>query len=314
MTDPMLARTGSREQVLLLRTSELQQRLGCGGCGSNNSNSNNNSQLPSQRLVNDQHVDKIYKSLKSQIVEHKQAPVLPGCLVVCVCAPSSKKWLVDGNHRFKAYSKLLACDGEDLEFFVNWVAVDDEAAAKTVFDLVNKSVPIPRMPQGISMQKPNRVLQHFQDRYPQCFSHATKTDTCRRPHLHPSALQTALGHVLRHKKDLSAEQIIKELASYNTLLQRKSWRFFQHKPRDTQAAIEKLMRTASSKGGLFLGLFADYDWLYDLFKVPPPEQEEGDHDKDGDCEAAHGDDTKSDAGPGAKSVKAAKEETKRTRK
>lgn len=212
-----------------------------------------------QRLINPEHVQKIYDSIKSQI-EAKQAPLLPGCLIIC--QHQDTRWLVDGQHRYAAYHKIWRDLHDDLTVTINVIQVSSDGEAKSVFEMVNKSVPIPKMPEGVSLNIPNQVTTHFSQKYPKIFSLSLD---CRRPHLNRERFTEAIGKLLKSPSPgHTASEIINILEEYNRVLYRSHWQVFRDS-KETQSSIEESRNKATQKGGLYFGLFKGYNWLYQLF-------------------------------------------------
>jgi len=212
-----------------------------------------------QRLLSLKHVDEIYNEIKNKL-EQKLSPLLPGCLVVCETS-SGTKWLVDGNHRYQAYLKILNDYKEDLTVAVNYIQVSDIKEASSVFNMVNHSIAVPKMPDGISLNLPNQLYREIEKKYPKLFSESKK---CQRPKLHRDSFIEALGKMIEKvgaEQKITPEDFMIRFERYNSLLKKRNWREFITKPGDKQEKIYSLQEKCVLNGNVFVGMLPDFQWL-----------------------------------------------------
>lgn len=213
-----------------------------------------------QRLTSAKHVQMLYESMYSSIIQDaSHPPILPGCMIFCHNLPSL--WiLIDGQHRFLALKKLFDDHGIDLSIMCCDITIEDETRAQHWFEVVNKTLPLGRLPKHQTLTVPNQVLRELQRIYPKCFS---DTDNPRRPHLNQQ-LAIRLTHV-PGIEIWKADKIVERLLKYNTYLQQQPWTAFKY-PGDTQTTVEKYLSAAAKKGNLLLGMFKNYEFLEDCFQ------------------------------------------------
>lgn len=214
-----------------------------------------------QRLIDTNRAEIIYEKIK-KIVKKGDEPFLPGCIIIVKSKETS--WLIDGNHRMYAYKKLLENCNFDCDIVCNEINVKDINEAEIIFKITNNSIPIPFMPEGISLNKINKVADYFFSKYPRIFSFS-KSGKCMKPHLHKNEFQEKLGELMDlvgNKYDDS--EIIQKIESYNDTLKHKNWKYFTEKDDLSQ---QNNFHKAKDKGNFYLGLFDNYNWLFDLFNV-----------------------------------------------
>lgn len=228
-----------------------------------------------QRLIEEERVNEIFESIKD-LFDKGIEPILPSCIVICFY--KNTYWIVDGNHRFKAYIKLLNECNIDLKICINLIEVENETESFTIFNMVNKSVPIPEMPVGISLNIPNQVYTHFEKKYEKIFS---PSNNPHRPNLSKKIFIEQIGRIVA-TTNLNHEEIITKLENYNNLLITKlgNINFFKIRVRDNNNTYKNAISKARSKGGLYFGVFGNYNWLYKLFEIKEPTETEENEKKE----------------------------------
>jgi hypothetical protein len=233
-----------------------------------------------QRLMDEKRVNTIFYEIK-QIIDKKEEPYLPGCLVI-VKTPS-KRYLLDGNHRFHIYEKLYKELHFNCNIVCNEITVDSEEEAKKLFTIVNNVVPIPEMPDGIDLNSVHIIAKYFFDKYPNIFSNS-KTRRCFRPHLHRDIFQENIGKLLdflNNKKEIEKVEkiekekevkidnslIIQKIENFNEELKHKNMLFFLNTNTESYETFENYRKKAEKKGGFYVGLYNHYNWLFSLFGI-----------------------------------------------
>lgn len=214
-----------------------------------------------QRLLTASHVESIFKGIKNSL-DKKLKPLLPGCLIICETADGHHKWLIDGNHRFEAYKRILNEMKEDLKVVVNYISVPDRQAAEELFRIVNHSVPVPEMPDGVSLDMPNKLYKAVLAKYPNIFSESKR---CQRPKICRDLFIEALGQLVAKVPNVTPVDFVARLEKYNNILKRKNWREFISKPGDTQDRISSLQEKCVRYGGIFVGLKPDFQWMMYIY-------------------------------------------------
>lgn len=212
-----------------------------------------------QRVVKPDRVDKIYQSVKNEYLEGKEFRVL-GTFIVAEhdTSEGTKKYLIDGQHRFLAYSRLLDEFKYDTKIVVNSVKVSSESDLRNVFYLVNDTVPVAKIPESLNLEAHKNIVAYFVARYAKCFSNSP-TGRSQRPKVHTTAFEEFVVEVLKKYP----EDALDKLIYLNEHLKTLNVNVFKQ-PRDTLKKIDEFREKAEKSGGLFFGLFPD---LNDLMKI-----------------------------------------------
>lgn len=228
----------------LVRVSEIISRLN----------------IPSfQRLINEEHVDSIYQGIKEEI--ENKTYVFPGTIIICE-TDRKISYIVDGLHRITAFTRIYKNLKIDAQICINIISVKDEEHAYRVFRNVNNTMRVYEMPAGISIVIPNQIVAYFKGKFPKFFKPSMN---CKRPHLNETVFTEAMGKILEKHSELSATDIITTLENYNKTLAVLSPEDFWKKGK--LSSVEAALKSAREKGGLFFGVFEDYQWLYELFDI-----------------------------------------------
>lgn len=220
-----------------------------------------------QRLTSAQHVASLYHSLKAHLEAHHVQPVLPGCITLCHRTQPPDLWLlIDGQHRVLALKRLYDEDRYDLTVMCCDLAISSEAEAHTLFELVNASKPLSRLPRHQPLSVPNAVVRQMQHQFPAIFK---DTDHPRRPHLNHQQLAERLA-ACPAIASWTADQVVQRLLQYNQHLSTCPPDQFRY-PGESLEAVEKTLAAAAKKG-CFLGLYKNYEFLSWCFQpsLGPP--------------------------------------------
>lgn len=200
-----------------------------------------------QRLVNESRVEQIYENIKSCFLQGKEI----NCTGVFTIAElNNVKYLLDGQHRFKAYLKLYNEKKDyDTKFIVNIIKVKTEEEMNNLFEQVNDTVPVAEIPKGLTRKDSNKVIDHFMKKYPKIFSEP-KIGSVKRPHIHQSKFEKKIFELLECYSDTTLlisklEELNEKLTDYNILQ-------FRTTSADNVRNLDSLRQKAIEKGGLFL--------------------------------------------------------------
>jgi hypothetical protein len=219
-----------------------------------------------QRIIDKERVNIIFNKIKT-VINRGEEPILPGCLIIV--KSKDTKWLLDGNHRFHIYKKLYDECKYDCQVLCNEIEVKNDIEARNLFKIINNVVPIPDMPEGINLTSVNMISQYFLDKYPKIFS-SNKSRKSFRPHIHRDVFQEKIAQVvdiLEKKGKIDNTEIINKIEKYNEELKNKNWKTFVTSSHDTSLSINNYITKARQKGGLYIGLFNNYKWLFHLFDI-----------------------------------------------
>lgn len=215
-----------------------------------------------QRLTSEKHIEAIYQHVKKGFVQTGIQPVLPGCIVVCRALSGTGIWLIDGQHRFLAFQRLLEQDHIDVVVMTCEIVVRDEEEAHEYFRLVNTNLPMKKPPRNVTLAVPNQVARKFVECYPLMFK---DSENPRRPHLNVRHFAERLAKC-SYIRGWTVDLIFAALLQHNQVLSGKPVTHFKY-PGDTTAKLTDLKTQAEKKGGLLFGLYKDYEFVDQCFKA-----------------------------------------------
>ena len=212
-----------------------------------------------QRESDLEHIDKIYNGLQEQVKKGNE-PKLTGCLIT-VTTPETT-YLLDGNHRLKAFAKLLQTDGVDLRVYIQEIKTLNKEEAETLFNQANTSLPVAQMPEGVKRSSVNDVASFFYNKYNKGKERAqplfrdTVSGTVNRPRISRSMFEQSIGQILEFT---SSEDIILKLDQHIQLLNEKSSASFKQNGSDTVKRLQTMLATADLFGcRLGMDLYPNY--------------------------------------------------------
>lgn len=204
-----------------------------------------------QRLLDSERVDEIYYDLKESL-EKKIDPIRAQCLCIAKL-PSGTQFLIDGQHRLKAYLRIYEENHNcDLLVCINTIEVETDAGIEQLFKLVNKSVPVAQLPDGITHNNINSVVTVFKTRYPGVFSNSRQS---RRPKVCMSDFEECVANLRKH--GLSEDDIINKIGTFNKECGKRTWDFFKTYQNDSSSRIDSMLKRTD---GFYLGMFPRERW------------------------------------------------------
>jgi len=204
-----------------------------------------------QRLVDAQRVESIFNDIKN----NRDKIILPGCLIFA--KTNRKYWIIDGQHRFQVYIKLLKELKLDLSVYCNEIDVKNIEEANFLFNRVNDTRPLPVMPEGYNINIVKLIVDHFQKKYKLIFSNS-QSGKCNRPNIHFTTLQEKIGEVHKNHPSLSEQNIIDWIEDFNE-------KFLTDDNLKKEYDFIKYKDDACKKGGFYLGIIPNYKWLNFIF-------------------------------------------------
>ena len=214
-----------------------------------------------QRLVDTDRVNKIYNEI---LLKHQNNQIFfkPPLTVGIV---DDIWYLIDGQHRFSAYRKMLSEQKYDFDIAIYKIHLGNKTELEEFFRCINDTIPVSEIPQGVSRQVLNTVISHFSHKYKDIFK-STKTGITHRPFIDKTKFEEKISKLL--EKGYSSDTLIKRIEAINLELKKKNYLHFVNKnkgKKETEESIEAFRLKANERGGFQLGMFSDLSPLDVLF-------------------------------------------------
>lgn len=175
-------------------------------------------QASCQRLVDEQRVNDMCSAILSSLQDNKQ-PFLPQCICIVENIHTHTRYIIDGQHRLSAYKRLLTEHGHDFSICVNIIQVDTDQQVTHLFNLVNTSVPVPNLPDGITFNQVNSIVETFINRYPSIFK--TSKKRTNRPFINVNTFTEHMATLLSN--GWNADKIIQTIDTFNQSGHSMNW-------------------------------------------------------------------------------------------
>lgn len=211
-----------------------------------------------QRLIQPERVDEIYNSIEQEYKQGKEF-ISPGTLIVAEC--DNVWYLIDGQHRFIAYLRLLDEHKYDTEVGLNIISIRNNDELIPLFNCVNNTLPVAHIPEGLNRSKCNEILRYFSNNFPKNFSLSRSGNTVR-PFIHPTKLEEQIIRLL----DFHPTNLLQKLIELNEELKTYNINQFKTSKSDRTDKLVELREKAIQKGGLLFGMFPGFS-CFDKLKV-----------------------------------------------
>lgn len=206
-----------------------------------------------QRIINQFKVDEIVDDFR--VAHENNRPFnIAGCIIIATLIDDeNKKWIIDGMHRLTAYGQILKRFKVNISMYVNIHLVKSYEDAKDLFLTINKSTPMPELPEVYDKISVSKIIQYVRDSYP---AFVKLTNNPHIPHININRLQEALCKY----NDRLDENIINKFEKLNHIL--KTYGYGQYiKKYIGKDVAQDLITKIHEKGGFYLGAIPNYQWI-----------------------------------------------------
>jgi 5-methylcytosine-specific restriction endonuclease McrA len=214
-----------------------------------------------QRLIDTERVTEIVEYQESYFKQSAQFNFIGNLTIACL---NEIYYLIDGQHRYEAMKQLLAKQYKSFDIMVNIIAVSTQAAMKQLFDLVNKSVPAPNLPDTIDKDIPKNVLRHYVEKHTDLFTSARAT----RPKINRNSFEEGVAKIVETHKITSIEDMITIIDNQNKKYLGYNYLHFLSSKDQKNATQCNIVMKAHHKcqptGILMFGLFKNDEWVDDI--------------------------------------------------
>jgi hypothetical protein len=222
-----------------------------------------------QRIMNKDRIDDLYNNIKDVTNNFEKQYYPYGCITLSETTDDSKIHILDGQHRLATFNRIYQESNMDISFFCQLIKVKDAVENENLFKSINNSLPLSILPEGIKRLPISYAVKVMKDKYGTFFSN---TRSKRRPFINGDCVEEHLGEVmiLLKKETITSDEYMHILEKYNGMLQERNRHFFTPYGRD----IDKFHKKCFDMGGLYVGLITDYSWVYNMFGLQKPKEEE----------------------------------------
>ncbi len=139
--------------------------------------------------------------------------------IVVATDKQKQVWILDGQHRLKAYEKLTEEKvlPENIKIPVYVISVDSQEQAKVLFQRINVSQPYFELPEHSDVLK--KVMISLQNTYPDAIRSDSGQKFCQIPRIMASKLERDLSELIENEKDYT--EILRQIKQINAILKEK---------------------------------------------------------------------------------------------
>tara|TARA_B100000780_G_scaffold250841_2_gene197162 strand:+ start:4669 stop:5694 length:1026 start_codon:yes stop_codon:yes gene_type:complete len=196
--------------------------------------------------------------------KHKTYNFIGSTLCIAKNIKYNHQYLIDGQHRYYAIKYLIEKKKIDFKIYINIIDITSNEEMIHLFELINKSLPVPKMPTNISNYIPKIVFLYFIKKYKKFFSNSNRPN---RPNININIFQEEIGNIIKKYPKLTADKIIDMIECANTLYKKMNQSNF---PSKGKRPNEYYLELCKKKGELYLGMFTNYEWIDHIFNGIKP--------------------------------------------
>ena len=177
-------------------------------------------------------------------------------------------YIIDGQHRLKAIEYLFGQDekfNEDKKIPLVVIPVNSMEHIEELFQTLNKLLPLSDVYKLEDKNKKKIIVEtsyYFFKKYKKIFT----AKKARRPFINKNAFEDyLLNNDVIEDLDIidSSTDLIFALEKLNTFYKNQPSDYF---PKKGQANFNSMVKKIENKGGLYFGLFPNFEWINDLRK------------------------------------------------
>jgi len=220
---------------------------------------------PLQRPIDKQRISEMVKYQNNYYKINKYFNFLG---VITLCKYQSKYYLIDGQHRYKS---ILKISNKNPEFKIAMQILDvtNENQIEEYFKIINKSIPVPELPNGLQNNIIKKIYNYFLTSYKNYF----KNSKCpRKPNLQKNLFIEELSRLVKNITSQNEAEIINLIELFNTKLLS-----YLNKNKDclinrkkVSEYLKECLDKATNKP-LYIGLYGidrniKYEWINHIIK------------------------------------------------
>ena len=174
-------------------------------------------------------------------------------------------FLIDGQHRLEALTRLLQIHSHNIQTYVHFVTVDTQEELEFNYKMINMNTPLPDFSNFKLLNKniPEKASAYFQLKYQDIWS---KNIRNRRPHIYYNSFQETLAYITSKLNIRNDTKLIQIIDDYNNKLSR--W------PKTSFKNVSIKMYKKAKSTNFYLGLFKfhptevyGYEWARKIIEL-----------------------------------------------
>ena len=194
-----------------------------------------------------------------------------GLINIHCCKEDNQNYLVDGQHRFTAATKLFNMEYNPILNF-ELIEVETLDELRKNYTMINQNTELPEFPDNIDKNIPEQVAQYFFSLYPKIWRSGKKPT---RPFINKNHFQEALGYLTLKLNDALPQPIdIEDLK--NIILEKnnkmKNWPILSYEKNIRKMKKWPEYKEKADDLQFYLGMYPmigeeyTYEWIKDIIK------------------------------------------------
>ena len=155
-----------------------------------------------QRIIVPETINEIEEYQETFFKQHKHFNFL-GTLNINFCKEKNKYYLMDGQHRFTAITRLHNKKYHDEKVKIELITVPTFNDVLENYRVINKNTPLPEWSPNIDENIPKQAFGSIQNQYPNIFK---KSKHPKRPFINQNDFQEALGYLTEKLNEINKTQ------------------------------------------------------------------------------------------------------------
>ena len=155
-----------------------------------------------QRIIVPETINEIEEYQETFFKQHKHFNFL-GTLNINFCKEKNKYYLMDGQHRFTAITRLHNKKYHDEKVKIELITVPTFNDVLENYKVINKNTPLPEWSPNIDENIPKQAFSSIQNQFPTIFK---KSKHPKRPFINQNDFQEALGYLTEKLNEINKTQ------------------------------------------------------------------------------------------------------------
>ena len=220
----------------------------------------------SQRMSDSNKINEILQYQKEFNKKNEGKFNFLGVINFHFCLENNKYYLVDGQHRYNAISKLVA-ENEDFDIVLEIIEIQTPCQLLENYNLINKNTPLPELSDNINKLTHKLVFQYFEEKFKNVWKLSCNP---RRPYLNKNHFQEAISFLMEKLNLDDHNVVIKLIDEHNTRVSK--WNMDRIGNMKNLKNPQKTLNLCNELG-CYLGMFPHttdefhYRWINEIIRI-----------------------------------------------